>query len=81
MCVSVVCLVMAKGCLNVNPSHVALQVIGSATDKERIPGIDIHLNDGDKWMFAGHEVRVMDTPGHTRGHILALFALLSNLVV
>jgi len=51
-------------------------VIGSATDKERIPGIDIHLNDGDKWMFAGHEVQVMDTPGHTRGHILALFALL-----
>ncbi|KAK7268867.1 hypothetical protein RIF29_21576 [Crotalaria pallida] len=21
---------------------------------ERIPGIDIDLNDGDKWMFAGH---------------------------
>lgn len=81
MCVSVLCLVMAKGCLNVNPSHVEFQVIGSATDKERIPGIDIHLNDGDKWMFAGHEVQVMDTPGHTRGHILALFALLSNLLV
>jgi hypothetical protein len=55
-----------------------LQVIGSGTDKERIPGIDIHLNDGDKWMFAGHEVHVIDTPGHTRGHRHALFALLSN---
>jgi len=53
-----------------------MQVIGSGTDKERIPGIDIHLNDGDKWMFAGHEVRVMDTPGHTRGHIHALFPFL-----
>lgn len=52
-----------------------LQVIGSGSDKERIPGIDISLNDGDKWMFAGHEVHVMDTPGHTRGHIHALFVL------
>lgn len=49
------------------------KVIGSGTDKERIPGIDIHLNDGDKWMFAGHEVHVIDTPGHTRGHISFYF--------
>lgn len=45
------------------------KVIGSGTDRERIPGIDIVLNDGDKWMFAGHEVVVMEIPGHTRGHI------------
>ncbi|KAJ1422395.1 Ribonuclease Z/Hydroxyacylglutathione hydrolase-like [Sesbania bispinosa] len=32
------------------------KVIGSGVDKERIPGIDIDLSDGDKWMFAGHEV-------------------------
>lgn len=49
------------------------KVIGSGADKERIPGIDIYLNDGDKWMFAGHEVHVMDTPGHTRGHISFYF--------
>ncbi|CAI8592195.1 unnamed protein product [Vicia faba] len=49
------------------------KVIGSRADKERIPGIDILLNDGDKWMFAGHEVHVMDTPGHTRGHISFYF--------
>ncbi|KAM1037058.1 hypothetical protein FF1_031971 [Malus domestica] len=45
------------------------KVIGSGIDRDRIPGIDIALNDGDKWMFAGHEVQVMETPGHTRGHI------------
>ncbi|KAK9138719.1 hypothetical protein Sjap_009313 [Stephania japonica] len=45
------------------------KVIGSSLDKDRIPGIDIALQDGDKWMFAGHEVVVMDTPGHTKGHI------------
>nr|ACU18557.1 unknown [Glycine max] len=49
------------------------KVIGSGTDKKRIPGIDIHLNDGDKWMFAGHEVRVKDTPGHTQSHISFYF--------
>ncbi|XP_044465378.1 probable hydroxyacylglutathione hydrolase 2, chloroplastic isoform X2 [Mangifera indica] len=49
------------------------KVIGSAIDRDRIPGIDIVLNDGDKWMFAGHEVRVIETPGHTRGHISFYF--------
>ncbi|KAJ6991460.1 hypothetical protein NC653_019596 [Populus alba x Populus x berolinensis] len=49
------------------------KVIGSGVDRDRIPGIDIVLNDGDKWMFAAHEVQVMDTPGHTRGHISFYF--------
>ncbi|CAA7027294.1 unnamed protein product [Microthlaspi erraticum] len=49
------------------------KVIGSAGDRDRIPGIDIALKDGDKWMFAGHEVHVMDTPGHTKGHISLYF--------
>ncbi|XP_058102494.1 hydroxyacylglutathione hydrolase 2, mitochondrial-like [Magnolia sinica] len=49
------------------------KVIGSITDKDRIPGIDIALRDGEKWMFAGHEVVVMETPGHTRGHISYYF--------
>ncbi|VVB07517.1 unnamed protein product [Arabis nemorensis] len=49
------------------------KVIGSAVDRDRIPGIDIALKDGDKWMFAGHEVHVMDTPGHTKGHISLYF--------
>nr|1XM8_A Chain A, glyoxalase II [Arabidopsis thaliana]1XM8_B Chain B, glyoxalase II [Arabidopsis thaliana]2Q42_A Chain A, Putative hydroxyacylglutathione hydrolase 2 [Arabidopsis thaliana]2Q42_B Chain B, Putative hydroxyacylglutathione hydrolase 2 [Arabidopsis thaliana] len=49
------------------------KVIGSAMDKDRIPGIDMALKDGDKWMFAGHEVHVMDTPGHTKGHISLYF--------
>ncbi|PSR98301.1 Hydroxyacylglutathione hydrolase [Actinidia chinensis var. chinensis] len=49
------------------------KVIGSGIDTDRIPGIDIVLNDGDKWMFAGHEVLVIETPGHTRGHISFYF--------
>jgi hydroxyacylglutathione hydrolase len=49
------------------------KVIGSGADRDRIPGIDIALDDGDKWMFAGHEVLIMGTPGHTRGHISFYF--------
>ncbi|KAJ9178520.1 hypothetical protein P3X46_010398 [Hevea brasiliensis] len=49
------------------------KVIGPGIDRDRIPGIDIVLNDGDKWMFAGHKVVVMETPGHTRGHISFYF--------
>lgn len=48
------------------------QIIGSLKDKDRIPGIDIALKDGDKWMFAGHEVLVIETPGHTQGPDLLL---------
>ncbi|KAA3485586.1 putative hydroxyacylglutathione hydrolase 2, chloroplastic [Gossypium australe] len=55
------------------PNLAHRQVIGSGIDKDRIPGIDIVLNDGDKWMFAGHEVHVIETPGHTRGHISFYF--------
>ncbi|XP_019059602.1 PREDICTED: probable hydroxyacylglutathione hydrolase 2, chloroplastic isoform X2 [Tarenaya hassleriana] len=49
------------------------KVIGSAVDRDRIPGIDIALKDCDRWMFAGHEVHVLETPGHTRGHISFYF--------
>ncbi|CAN6448887.1 unnamed protein product [Victoria cruziana] len=48
-------------------------VIGSQVDKDRIPGIDIALSDGETWMFAGHKLLVLETPGHTRGHICFYF--------
>ncbi|KAI3973311.1 hypothetical protein MKX01_020686 [Papaver californicum] len=49
------------------------KVIGASADSDRIPGIDIALKDGDKWIFAGHEVVVMETPGHTSGHVSYYF--------
>ncbi|KAI3753427.1 hypothetical protein L2E82_25479 [Cichorium intybus] len=49
------------------------KVIGSNIDRDRIHGIDISLNDGDTWMFAGHDVHVIATPGHTKGHISFYF--------
>jgi hydroxyacylglutathione hydrolase len=49
------------------------KIIGSGLDRDRIPGIDLALNDGDKWVFAGHDVIVIGTPGHTKGHISFYF--------
>lgn len=44
-------------------------ILGAAKDAHRIPGIDIKLNEGGAFQFGRHEVRVIETPGHTSGHI------------
>ncbi|KAG2431271.1 hypothetical protein HYH02_013404 [Chlamydomonas schloesseri] len=46
-----------------------LMVVGPRADKDRIPAIDVQVGCGDTWHLGGLEVRVFDTPGHTRGHI------------
>ncbi|KAG0589845.1 hypothetical protein KC19_1G053100 [Ceratodon purpureus] len=49
------------------------KVVGPRADQERIPGIDIALRDGETWMFGEQPMRVLDTPGHTRGHVSFYF--------
>ena len=46
------------------------QIIGPRADAARIPGIDTQVGEGDEFLLGGHPVRVYDTPGHTRGHIV-----------
>ena len=48
-------------------------VVGPRADRDRIPGIDVEVGDGDTYMFGDAEARVFDTPGHTRGHITYWF--------
>ncbi|CAK0784144.1 hypothetical protein CVIRNUC_007347 [Coccomyxa viridis] len=50
-----------------------LTIVGPKADEERIPGIDVALADGESWSFGGLTMHVMDTPGHTRGHITLWF--------
>jgi hydroxyacylglutathione hydrolase len=52
---------------------VAAQVVGPRADADRIPGIDIQVGDGDTWKFGSLDMKVFDTPGHTRGHISLWF--------
>jgi hydroxyacylglutathione hydrolase len=44
-------------------------VIGPTGEAERIPGIDRAVGEGDVVTFGHFEIRVLDTPGHTLGHI------------
>lgn len=50
------------------------QVVGAANDAERIPGIDIRVEDGENIAFGKTSARVIEVPGHTSGHIAFYFA-------
>ncbi len=49
-------------------------IVGPLADRERIPGIDVALADGERWAFGAEEAQIFDVPGHTRGHIAFWFA-------
>jgi hydroxyacylglutathione hydrolase len=48
-------------------------VVGYKGDKERIPEIDILLNDQETWMYKNFEAKIIYIPGHTLGHICFYF--------
>lgn len=50
------------------------RVIGPRADRDRIPGIDEEVGDGDLVIMGAAKARVFDVPGHTRGHIAYFFA-------
>ncbi|NOT83899.1 MAG: hydroxyacylglutathione hydrolase [Methylococcaceae bacterium] len=45
------------------------QIAASAFDQQRIPGVDISLKEGDYVMLGALPLVIIDTPGHTLGHI------------
>jgi hydroxyacylglutathione hydrolase len=49
------------------------QIIASEYDRNRIPGLDIAVSEGDTIWFGKHQVRILFTPGHTLGHIVYYF--------
>jgi hydroxyacylglutathione hydrolase len=44
-------------------------IIGPKGEQAKIPGIDRAVAEGDAFPFGSFEMRVLDTPGHTAGHI------------
>jgi hydroxyacylglutathione hydrolase len=48
-------------------------VVGPAKDRERIPGIDIGVEESQGWRFGEHQVRILEVPAHTRGAIAFVF--------
>jgi hydroxyacylglutathione hydrolase len=51
-----------------------LTIVGPAKEADRIPGIDRQLGEGDTVRVGNQEARVIETPGHTAGHISYHFA-------
>lgn len=50
--------------------HTGCQIVGAACDRSRIPGIDIALTHGDTFMLGAEVLQILETPGHTLGHIV-----------
>ncbi len=46
-----------------------LTIIGPESEAGRIPGIDRMVKDGETFRFGSETVRVIETPGHTAGHV------------
>lgn len=49
------------------------KVVGPAKDAARIPGLDQGVVEGDTFAFGSRTARILETPGHTRGHIAFWF--------
>ncbi|MEN3952629.1 hydroxyacylglutathione hydrolase [Iodidimonas sp. SYSU 1G8] len=43
-------------------------IVGPRADRDRIPGIDVEVGEGDIYALGESIARVFDVPGHTRGH-------------
>ncbi len=50
------------------------KILGSNSDKNRIPGIDILLKENQKQKIGNLEFEVIFVPGHTKGHIAFFFS-------
>ncbi|MEZ5669936.1 MAG: hydroxyacylglutathione hydrolase [Alphaproteobacteria bacterium] len=49
-------------------------IVGPRADRNRIPGIQVEVGDGDSYALGDQVATVFDVPGHTRGHIAYWFA-------
>jgi hydroxyacylglutathione hydrolase len=45
------------------------RIFGPEAEADRIPGIDVSLTEKSSLSFANHPIRIIETPGHTAGHI------------
>lgn len=46
------------------------KIVGAKADSRRIPGIDLGLADGDYFELGEASFKILETPGHTVGHIV-----------
>lgn len=46
-----------------------LRIVGPEAEADKIPGIDETVREGDALALGSQEIRVIETPGHTAGHV------------
>ena len=51
------------------------KIVGFKEDKDRIPEIDVLVEDNQKWKGENFEAKIYHIPGHTSGHIALHFFL------
>ena len=44
-------------------------IVASAYDQSRIPGVDVTVHEGDQLSLGDYKLNIIDTLGHTLGHI------------
>lgn len=49
--------------------HYGASVTGPEAEADRIPGLTRGVTEATRLEFAGHPIRVLETPGHTLGHV------------
>ena len=50
------------------------KIVGFKNDKDRIPEIDIFVENNQIWMNEDFEAKIIHIPGHTSGHICFYFS-------
>ena len=48
-------------------------IVGPANEADQVPGIDVEVREGDTYQLGSFEARVIDTGGHTLGHVAYWF--------
>lgn len=51
------------------------KIVGPAKEQTRIPNMDILLDENSDFSFGGEDIQILETPGHTSGHICFYFPL------
>jgi hydroxyacylglutathione hydrolase len=55
-------------------ARTGCRIVGSTYDRDRIPGIDLAVEEGETVDLGGVSASVMSVPGHTLGHLAYWFA-------
>jgi hydroxyacylglutathione hydrolase len=58
---------------NLELKEKGVTIVGPVNEKQKIPGIDKPVGDGDAFEFGNSNVVVMDAGGHTKGHVAYYF--------